>query len=56
VETFQKFKCKTFKYDYQYYLMAIEKVVFESIHERLFRLYVDMNFKLEERYNMQKYA
>ncbi|CAK62336.1 unnamed protein product (macronuclear) [Paramecium tetraurelia] len=54
LDTFQQFKQKTLKYDQQYYLMAIEKVVFESVYDKLFPFYIDFNEKNENQFNIKK--
>ncbi|CAD8051515.1 unnamed protein product [Paramecium primaurelia] len=55
LDTFQQFKQKKVKYDQQYYLMAIEKVVFESVYDKLFHFYIDFNEKNENQFNIKKY-
>lgn len=36
-------------------MMAIEKVVFESVYDKLFQFYIDFNEKNENQFNIKKY-
>lgn len=54
MEFLQYFKEKVRRHYHIYYMLAVEKAVFEEVHGALFELYLAMNQNLEEKFRSRR--